>query len=233
MVDFASVRKLWNWKRNLRVETSTKRSWVQNWGYNLTRQFAQLAGVTLCGMRCEGREHLPKNGAVLVCSNHQSYFDPIIVGLACRRRLNYLARKTLFRHPLFSHIIRFYDAIPIDRDGVGAAGIKETIRRLRREELVLIFPEGTRTSDGELQRLRPGFCSLARRGQTALQPVGLDGAYQSWPRQAKSPRLDRISVVFGPPITPTDVASMDNAELIAELADRMAKCHRRARELRT
>jgi 1-acyl-sn-glycerol-3-phosphate acyltransferase len=155
-----------------------------------------------------------------------------LVGLACRRRLNYLARKTLFRHPLFRHLIHFFDAIPIDRDGMGVEGIKETIRRLRRDEMVLIFPEGTRTSDGDLRRLKPGFCSLARRGATTLQPVAIDGAYQCWPRQAKAPRLDRIAIVFGPPMTPDDIASMENKELIAELAARIEICHRRARQLR-
>lgn len=215
------------------MKDPSKRSLAQNCGYHVGRQAAQLAGVALCRMRCEGREHLPQTGAVLVCSNHQSYFDPVLVGLACRRRLNYLARKTLFRHPLFRHLIHFFDAIPIDRDRIGVEGIKETIRRLRREEMVLIFPEGTRTPDGELQPLKPGFCSLARRGQTTLQPVAVDGAYQCWPRQAKAPRLDRIAVVFGPPITPDDVASLDNGELIAELATRIDTCHRRARELRT
>lgn len=214
------------------MSQTSKRSLAQNWGYHIGRQISQLLCVGLCRIRCEGREHLPRDGAVLVCSNHQSYFDPILVGLACRRRLNYLARKTLFRHPLFRHLIHFFDAIPIDRDGIGVEGIKETIRRLRRDEMVLIFPEGTRTADGELRQLKPGFCSLARRGTTTLQPVAIDGAYQCWPRQAKAPQLDRIAIVFGPPITPDQVAGMENKELINELAARIEVCHRRARQLR-
>lgn len=183
-------------------------------------------------MRVEGRHWVPSSGPVLVCSNHQSYFDPILIGLSCRRRMNYLARKTLFRHPIFRHLIRYFDAIPIDRDGLGIQGIKETIRRLRLEEMVLVFPEGTRTHDGELQPLKPGFCSLARRGETTLQPVAIDGAYHCWPRQTRFPRLDRLAIVYGPPIGPDAIKDMTNGQLIEELHQRMLECHSRARWLR-
>src|SRR5690606_31019997 len=106
----------------------------------------------------------------------------------CSRRLNYLARQTLFDHKFFSKLINSLDAIPIDRDGFGIAGLKETMRRLKREEMVLIFPEGTRTRDGEIAPLRPGFYTLAKRCPVALLPVAVDGAFQSWPRGQKLPR---------------------------------------------
>lgn len=209
-----------------------ERTHAQRYGYHLSRYCAQLVGVTMTGLRCEGRHYIPDSGPVLVCSNHQSFFDPVLIGLACRRRLNYLARKTLFNHRVFGHLIRFFDSIPIERDGLGMSGIKETIKRLRRDEMVLMFPEGTRTSDGEMHPLRPGFCSLARRGSTTLQPVGLDGAYQCWPRHARYPRLGRLAVAFGPPLRPADFVNWDNDQLIAELAHRMQECHGRARCLR-
>lgn len=209
-----------------------QRTLAQRIVYRLARRVAQLTAVGVFRIRMEGRHYIPVDGPVLVCSNHQSYFDPVIVGLGCRRRLNYLARKTLFRHPVFRYLIYFFDAIAIDRDGMGVEGIKETLRRLKREEMVLMFPEGTRTHDGELRALRPGFCALARRGKTTLLPVAIDGAYQCWPRQNKWPRLDRLALVFGPPITAEDMAQWDNEQLVAELAERMADCHRRARQLR-
>jgi hypothetical protein len=115
------------------VQKNPRRSFAQRSGYHLTRRMTQLLTVSCCGMRVEGRHWVPSSGPVLVCSNHQSYFDPILIGLSCRRRMNYLARKTLFRHPIFRHLIRYFDAIPIDRDGLGIQGIKETIRRLRLE----------------------------------------------------------------------------------------------------
>ena len=92
-------------------------------------------------------------------SNHQSHLDPVLVGLASDQRLNYLARDTLFGFAPFRWLINSLDAIPIDREGLGLGGLKETLKRLKRGESVLMFPEGTRTRDGEVGRLRPGFCA--------------------------------------------------------------------------
>ncbi len=183
-------------------------------------------------LRVEGREHYIAAGPGLVCSNHQSYFDPVLVGMTCDRRMNYLARDTLFEVPVLKHLIHFLDAIPINREGSGLAGLKETLRRLKVGELVLIFPEGTRTSDGEVLPLKTGFCSIARRSKSPLIPVGLDGAYHAWPRTAKWPKLDRISVVIGKPILPAEMELLTDDELAAELERRIRACHARARELR-
>jgi 1-acyl-sn-glycerol-3-phosphate acyltransferase len=146
--------------------------------------------------------------------------------------MHYLARDTLFRVPVLSQVIRFFGTIPIDREGVGLSGIKETLRRLKAGELVLIFPEGTRTYDGEVAPLRPGFIALARRSRVPLVPVGIDGAYQAWPRTSKLPGLGRIAVVVGPPIAPGEVAELPDDDLLAELEQRILNCHALARELR-
>lgn len=180
-------------------------------------------------VRVHGRDQVPQTGGVLVCANHQSYFDPVLVGLSVDRRLNYLARDTLFRNRWFAWLIRYYDAIPIDREGSGLSGLKETMRRLKRGEMVLIFPEGTRTTDGEVSPLKPGFCSVARRANVPLCPVGFDGPFQAWPKGAIVPRLNPISVFIGQPIEPSEVAAMNDEELVAELQKRMTECHRQAR----
>src|SRR6267142_1843707 len=196
--------------RNLELTTlvssgSRKRTLAQRLGYDAFRVLARAVGVWLYGLRAVGRENWPVEGGALVCANHQSMFDPPLVGLTCPRRMNYLARDTLFRVPILSQLITFLDAIPIDREGVGLAGLKETLRRLKAGELVLIFPEGTRTHDGEVAALKPGFISVARRSRVPLVPVGLDGAYQAWPRTSRFPRGGRIAVVIGEPISAAQV----------------------------
>ena len=184
------------------------------------------------GLRVVGRENWPASGGGLVCANHQSMFDPPLVGLTCPRRMNYLARDTLLRVPILAPLIKFFDTIPIDREGGGLAGLKETLRRLKAAELVLIFPEGTRTRDGEVAPLKPGFIAVARRSRVPLIPVGLDGAYQAWPRTARFPRLGRLAVVIGPPITAELVAELSDDDLLAELEQRVLNCHAQAREAR-
>ncbi len=208
------------------------RSWWQRIGYIVLRSFARLAGITVFQLRCLGRQHVPPEGGVLVCSNHQSYLDPVVVGMCFQRRLNYLARKTLFRFTLFRWLIEYLDAIPIDRDGMGVGGLKETLRRLKRGEMVLIFPEGTRTKDGQVGPLHPGFCAVARRGSVHVLPVGFDGAYQAWPRHARWPRRTRIAVVIGQPLSPEQIAKLDDEGLVAELHRRIVDCHQRAREMK-
>jgi 1-acyl-sn-glycerol-3-phosphate acyltransferase len=208
------------------------RSFAQRLGYDALRVAARLVAVWLFGLRVQGREHWPESGGGLICANHQSHFDPPLVGLTCPRRMNYLARDTLFNVPGLKQLIQFLDAIPIDREGGGLAGLKETLRRLKAGELVLIFPEGTRTHDGEVAPLKPGFIAVARRSRVPLIPVGLDGAFQAWPRTAKLPSLSRLAVVIGEPITPAEVAELADEDLLAELEKRILTCHAQARELR-
>ena len=209
-----------------------QRTLAQRFGYDVLQVLARMAAVGLFRLRVEGRENWPATGGGLVCANHQSYFDPPLVGLACPRRMNYLARDSLFRVPVLGQLIAFFDAIPIDREGGGLAGLKETLRRLKAQELVLIFPEGTRSRDGEVAPLKPGFIAVARRSRAPLVPVALDGAFQAWPRTAWFPRLTRLAVVIGPPIRADDFETLSDDELLAELEQRMLTCHSRARELR-
>lgn len=190
---------------------------------------ARLTAVTAFQFRCSGRELVPATGGGLVLSNHQSNLDPIIIGLACDRRLNYVARKTLFRFAPLRWLINSLDAIPIDRDGSGLGGLKETLKRLKRGEMVLLFPEGTRTPNGEVQAMKPGFCAIARRAAVPLVPVALDGAYESWPRQRKFPRRAVIHVCYGTPILPEEILGWTDEQLVAEVERRIRQCHAQAR----
>jgi 1-acyl-sn-glycerol-3-phosphate acyltransferase len=149
----------------------------------------------------------------------------VLIGLACNRRLNYLARQTLFRFSPFRWLINSLDAIPIDREGSGLAGLKETLRRLKRQEIVLIFPEGTRTRDGKVAPLKPGFCSLAKRAGVPLIPAAIDGAYDAWPRGRPYPALSVIHVRFGEPLPPDEVAKLTDDQLLAEVERRIRACH--------
>jgi len=142
----------------------------------------RLAAVLVFNIRCHGREKVPRTGGGLMLSNHQSNLDPVLIGLASDRRLNYVARKTLFRFAPFRWLINSLDAIAIDREGLGLEGLKEMLKRLQRGEIVLLFPEGTRTPDGEVHPIKPGFCAVARRAGVPIIPVAMDGAFDSWPR---------------------------------------------------
>lgn len=206
-----------------------RRSLAKRVWYDGLRVICRLAALVLFRIRCYDRHWLPVEGGALLLSNHQSHLDPVLVGLACNRRLNYLARVSLFRFAPFRWLIQSLDAIPIDRDGLGIAGLKETLRRLKHEEIVLIFPEGTRTTDGEISPLKPGFCALARRGRVPLVPVAIEGAYQAWPRRRRFPLPARITIQFGRPILPEEFAEVDDRALVELVEERLRACHTGAR----
>ena len=205
-----------------------QRTLLQRLAFPITQQAVRLAFTVFFQGRCRGRENYPRAGGALVCSNHQSNFDPVLIGLTCDRRLNYLAKKSLFRIPLFGPFIRFWDAIPVDRSGKDIAGLKESLRRLKRGEMLLVFPEGTRTRDGKIAPLKSGFCTLARRAKVPIVPVGFDGPYHAWPRENLLPRLAKIHVCIGEPISTEAVQSLNDDQLTAELEARLRQLFEQA-----
>jgi 1-acyl-sn-glycerol-3-phosphate acyltransferase len=192
--------------------------------YRFWRRVLQSVAVLVYRVRYTGRENIPVTGGVLVVSNHQSHFDPPLVGIGCWRRMNYVARESLFSFRPFGWYLKSVGAIPIDRDGLGLSGIKESLKLLKKGEMVLIFPEGTRTRDGEVGPFRPGFTTLAARSNAAILPVAIEGAFQVWPRTKKFPGMGKIRVHFGEPIPHAEIAGRDERELVAEVHRRVCQC---------
>jgi 1-acyl-sn-glycerol-3-phosphate acyltransferase len=191
-------------------------------------------------LRVKGRRNVPPTGGLLVLANHQSFLDPPLVGVAVRRRLRYLARKTLFRPRLFAWLIRSLGAIPIDQE-VGTEGIKAALHLLHEGKAVLVFPEGRRTPDGRMQPLKPGVVILIRRARVPVLPVGIAGAFDAFPIHARLPRLaplfapprpGTLAVVIGEPIPPECLADLPPDEMLADLGDVLSDLHRQADRLR-
>ncbi|MBX3419372.1 MAG: 1-acyl-sn-glycerol-3-phosphate acyltransferase [Pirellulaceae bacterium] len=211
--------------------TKSKRSLFKRFGYQAMRVSLWLLFKVIYRYEIYGRENFPKEGGAIICSNHQSHLDPMLVGSTSTRRMNFLAKKELFRVPFLGRLIRFLDAIPIDREGVSSlGGIKESMIRLRRGELVLMFPEGTRTTDGELRPILPGFCAMARRTRAPLIPVGEDGAFRAWPKGQKFPSIGpKVRIVIGQPISPEEYANISDDDLVELLQSRISDLFEQAR----
>jgi 1-acyl-sn-glycerol-3-phosphate acyltransferase len=175
------------------------------------------------GWRATGRENVPPEGAALLVANHSSFLDVFALGLPLRRPLNYVARSTLFLAGL-SWFIRSLGAFPIQREGMGAAGMKETLRRLRNGGIVTLFPEGTRTRDGQLGPLKHGIAVLVSRAGVPVIPVGIAGTFEGWPRWRLLPVPHPIRVHYGAPIRPEDIRGMDAEAVTALIGKRMEEC---------
>jgi 1-acyl-sn-glycerol-3-phosphate acyltransferase len=199
--------------------------------YRLCQFTLKILGVVVYHVRYWGVKNIPRKGGVLVVANHQSFFDPLLVGTGCPRPVSYVARESLFRFKPFGWFISSVNAFPIDREGIGLGGIKEALKRLKRGEMVLIFPEGTRTRDGEIGRFRPGFTTLAVRSKSAILPVAIEGAYLCWPKSQLLPGLGHIRVRYGQPILPEEFAHLDERELLQLVESRIRQCYAQLRRL--
>ncbi|MEZ6096601.1 MAG: lysophospholipid acyltransferase family protein [Pirellulaceae bacterium] len=208
--------------KDAKINRDASRSWFKRFGYQFIR-IGLWFGFKLCFFyRSRGARNFPKNGPALICVNHQSHLDPMLAGVPSRRRMNFLAKKQLFAKPPLSWLVHFLDSIPIDREGMSAGGIKETLKRLKRGEMVLMFPEGTRSPDGTLQPILPGFVALVRRVKAPIIPVGIDGAQRAWPKGKKIFRpFRRISVVIGEPIPHEDLEERSDEEILQILESRL------------
>ena len=201
-----------------------KRSLAKHVFYWAVRLSSQFFGVLLFDMRSFDRQKIPGEGAALILSTHQSHFDPVLIGVTFNERLNYLARRSLFNNRLFGTAISLLDAIELDRDRSGLAGLKETMQRLKQGEKVLIFPEGTRTSDGEIAPLKPGFLSVARRSKAQLIPVAITGAYDALPKGTKIPVRKPLRVVIGDVIEPGEIADLSDEGILELVHGRLLAC---------
>jgi 1-acyl-sn-glycerol-3-phosphate acyltransferase len=145
-------------------------------------------------------ERVPKTGPVILASNHMSFLDPPLVGAGLTRGINYMARKTLFRYPGIGALLRSWSAVPVDRDGGSAAGLKEILDRLKRGGAIIMFPEGTRSPDGQLQRGRAGIGLAIIKSNAPVIPVRVFGTFEAYGKGVTIPRPHRIQVKYGRPL---------------------------------
>src|SRR5471030_1897123 len=130
-------------------------------------------------------ERVPQDGAVILASNHASFLDPPMVGSGLNRAINYLARESLFRFPGIGALLRSWNAVPVDRDGGGAKGLKIILNRLVAGGAIILFPEGTRTKDGQLQPARSGIGLTVIKSSVPVVPVRTFGTFECYNRKWK------------------------------------------------
>ena len=122
------------------------------------------------------------------------------MGAGVKREINYLARKSLFRLPVAGAVLRAVNAVPVDREGGGAAGLKAILDRLLAGGGIILFPEGTRTRDGKLQPARSGIGLTVIKSNAPVVPVRVFGTYEAYGRHLKFPRPRPVSVKYGQPM---------------------------------
>jgi 1-acyl-sn-glycerol-3-phosphate acyltransferase len=164
-------------------------------GYTISKVVAEL-GFRL---RIYGRENLIEDGPAILASNHASYLDPPLVGVSCRKDVYFLARKSLFERPVVGPILAQLNTIPVDRDRGDVGAVRALIKLLKSGNRVLVFPEGTRSKDGNLQPARAGVGLLIAKSLAPVVPVRVFGSFAALPRTGGI-RFVPITVVIGKPL---------------------------------
>src|SRR5881227_1763434 len=165
-------------------------------GYHLSR----LAGRLFFRFRVIHRERMIQSGPVILAMNHQSYLDPPLAGTTCDRAIYFLARRTLLDLPLLGWVLPKLNVIPVNQEGVDRSAIKAVIRVLQAGNGVLVFPEGSRTIDGNLQAAEPGLGLIIAKTLAPVVPLRIFGAHEALPRHGGGLHFVPITIVIGEPI---------------------------------
>ncbi len=180
--------------------------------YFLIKNLYAIFARTYLSYRVVNRERLDElgEGGYVVASNHVSFLDPPLVGIAFQENLYYFARKSLFDHPVFGWILRSIQAIPVDRDRPEMSTLKRIIELLRQGEKVVIFPEGERSRDGRMkEKGQSGIGMIVEKARARVLPVRLFGPEKAQPRGSKRIESVPVTLVIGEPMDMTDLIDSD------------------------
>ena len=165
-------------------------------GYNL----AWLLGKLLFRFRVIHRERIIREGPVILAMNHQSYLDPPLAGIAAGREMSFLARDTLLDNPVLAFLLPRMNVVPVDQEGNDRSALKALLRLLKAGKGTIVFPEGARTLDGELQPGLPGLGFVIAKTLAPVVPMRIFGAREALPRGGGRVRFVPITIVVGEPI---------------------------------
>lgn len=186
------------------------------WSHRITNFIFNIFGK----LESHGNENIPRRGGALILCNHVSYLDPFIVGSAANRELHFMARHNSFDMPVIGRLIAAHNAYPVRRGTADRAALRHTISLLKSGNLVLIFPEGTRSVDGTLGKPHGGVSFIAHNAGVPAIPAYVRGTIL--PRNAKWIRPAQLTVTFGSPIDFSEVRKLeDKRELYRRMGEQI------------
>lgn len=168
--------------------------------YNIFYNLAKFIARCFFSMQVVHPERMIEEGPLILAVNHSSYFDPPLAGICSHRAVYYLARKNLLEWPVLGPLFPEMNVIPVERGGNDMSALREVVKRIKEGNGVVLFPEGTRSKDGNLQPARAGIGLIISKTLAPVLPMRIFGAYQAFPKHSRSLRLTKITVVIGEPL---------------------------------
>lgn len=163
--------------------------------YTFARSVVNMIYKPLYRIQTIGQENIPKEGSVLLCSNHISNFDPIVVGITTPRPVHFMAKEELFRVPVFGKLVPHLNAFPVKRGMSDREALRKGLAVLKEDKVLGLFPEGTRSKTGELGEGLAGAGFFATRSEALIVPCAVIGPYKA---------LNKLKVVYGKPVDFTE-----------------------------
>jgi 1-acyl-sn-glycerol-3-phosphate acyltransferase len=169
--------------------------------YAVLRVFFTVYLRLFHSLKITGAECIPDVGSVILCANHSSYFDSMLIGLCTRRQVHFLVYDTFYRHWFLGPFIQACGAIPVTENGINKEAMKKALTVLKNGGVIGIFPEGRLTQTGFLSTGNPGAAMLAALSRAPIVPITIMGAFFVYPKGKKFPGHDKIMVKVNPPVT--------------------------------
>ena len=197
---------------------------LPQWALDKIRPVVGAFSRVLWKIEFNGVENVPESGGVIVAANHQTYIDPFWLSLPIKRPTRYLAWSAAFRWPLVGTGLRWLGAWPLALEGSDPAAIRTSLQWLRNGGVVVIFPEGARSTDtGALDRFKAGAVRLELEAQVPILPVTIKGGNRVWPRGWRFPRLGKVVVTYHPLYCPEPCLNEETRACARRESERLAK----------
>ncbi len=192
---------------DMKIPVRAQRRWYYRWAQPPVKAMFNL----YFRHETKGVENLPQREGAVIATNHASVLDPPLVGVDLPRPVYYMAKQSLHDIPIFGSLIRAYHSFPVKRGGFDRGAMKKAVEILKKKNLLLMFPEGTRTRDGSVQDFKAGVGKIVLDAGVGVLPGYIDGTFEAWPPGKMLPRPRKTTVTFGKMINFDDL-DMDNPD---------------------
>lgn len=190
--------------------------------YSIIRFFLEALFTLIFRCEIKGKENIPPVGGVIMAANHQSNWDPPLAATFATRPVSYMAKQELFDVPVLGRIIRSLHAFPVKRGAADRNAIKTALQVLAQQKCLGLFPEGTRSKDGEIHKPEAGIALIAAKANVPVVPTALLGTEKLFGKEAFLPKL---RVIYGEPMFFTgDIKNKEALQAFSqEIMDRIAE----------
>jgi cytidylate kinase len=194
--------------------------------YSLARLFFKIC----FRLKIYGLEHF-RSGSGVLAANHTSFYDPPVLSISCPEEVHFLAKGSLFKIPLLGRLIRTLNSHPVVRGSSDAQTFRQMIQLLQEGKKLILFPEGARSQDGQIQPLERGLAFLVQKAHCSIFPAYIQGAHEAWPPGKKYPKIfGKMACVFGSPIGWAEFEGMDKKKAQEQITARTEKAIRDLKE---